>query len=38
MRWSLYNAFTELAKSRSLRAQIEDTLRVTGVFQRVLGL
>lgn len=36
--WSLYNAFTELAKSRSPRAQIEDTLRVTGVFRQVLGL
>lgn len=36
--WSLYNAFTELAKSRSPRAQIEDTLQVTGVFRRVLGL
>lgn len=35
--WSLYNAFTELAKSRS-PAQIEDTLRVTRVFRRVIGL
>lgn len=35
--WSLYNAFTEFAKSRSPRAQIEDTLQVTGVFRRVLG-
>jgi hypothetical protein len=36
--WSLFNAFTELAKSQSPRTQIEDTLRVTGVFRRVLGL
>jgi hypothetical protein len=36
--WSLFNAFTELAKSRSPRAQIEDTLRVTEVFRRELGL
>jgi hypothetical protein len=36
--WSLYNAFTEHAKSRSPGAQFEDTLRVTGVFRRVLGL
>jgi len=36
--WSLYNAFTDLAKSRSPRAQIEDTLQVTAVFRRVLKL
>jgi hypothetical protein len=36
--WSLFNAFTEIQKSRSPRAQMEDTLRVTGVFRRVLGL
>jgi uncharacterized protein DUF932 len=35
--WSLYNAFTEVVKSRSPRAQIEDTLRLTCVFRRVLG-
>jgi uncharacterized protein DUF932 len=35
--WSLYNAFTEVAKSRSPRAQIQDTLRLTHVFRRVLG-
>jgi hypothetical protein len=35
--WSLYNAFTELAKSRSPRGQMEDTLKVTGVFRRVLA-
>jgi hypothetical protein len=34
--WSLYNAFTEFAKSRSPRVQIEDTLRVTEVFRNVL--
>ncbi len=30
--WSLYNAFTEAQKSRSARAQIEETLRLTRVF------
>lgn len=36
--WSLYNAFTEVQKSRSPRAQIEDTLRVTRVFRKALGM
>jgi hypothetical protein len=36
--WSLYNAFTEIAKSRSPRAQIEGTLRVTDIFRRVPAL
>jgi hypothetical protein len=36
--WSLYNAFTEVQKCRSPRAQIEDTLRLTRVFRRVLSL
>ena len=34
--WSLFNAFTEVAKSRSPRAQLDGTLRVTGVFRWVL--
>jgi hypothetical protein len=36
--WSLFNAFTEVLKSRSPRAQIADTLRLTGVFRRELDL
>jgi len=36
--WSLYNAFTELAKSTSPRAQVEDTLRLTQVFRQELKL
>jgi hypothetical protein len=33
--WSLFNAFTEVAKSQRPRSQIENTLRVTGVFRRI---
>jgi hypothetical protein len=36
--WSLYNAFTEVQKSFSPRQQMEDSLRLTGVFRRVLQL
>lgn len=36
--WSLYNAFTEVQKSRSPRAQMEDTLRLTQVFRTALCL
>ena len=36
--WSLYNAFTEVQKSRSPRAQMEDTLRLTRVFRKALEL
>jgi hypothetical protein len=36
--WSLYNAFTEVQKVRSPRAQMDDTLRLTGVFREVLAL
>jgi hypothetical protein len=36
--WSLYNAFTGLAAARNPRAQIEDTLRVTGLFRKILAL
>ncbi len=36
--WSLFNAFTEAAKQRSPRAQIEDTLRLTTVFRTALEL
>lgn len=36
--WSLYNAFTEVQKARSPRAQMDDTLRLTGVFREVLAL
>lgn len=35
--WSLYNAFTEVQKSRSPRAQIEGNLRLTEVFRNVLS-
>lgn len=31
--WSLYNAFTEILKSRSPRAQMENTLRLTSLFR-----
>ncbi|MFH1680622.1 MAG: DUF932 domain-containing protein [Candidatus Eisenbacteria bacterium] len=34
--WSLYNAFTEILKSRSARAQMEGTLRLTQVFRQTL--
>ncbi len=33
--WSLYNVFTELVKSRSPRAQVEGTLRLSRVFREV---
>ena len=36
--WSLFNAFTEVTKSRSPRAQIEGTLRLTCVFRESLDL
>lgn len=36
--WSLYNAFTEVQKSRSPRAQIEGNLRLTEVFRTALSL
>ncbi|MEO8501810.1 MAG: DUF932 domain-containing protein [Vicinamibacteria bacterium] len=32
--WSLYNAFTEVLKSRSPRAQMENTLRLTSLFRQ----
>jgi hypothetical protein len=35
--WSLFNVFTEMVKSRSPRAQVEGTLRLTGVFRSVVG-
>jgi hypothetical protein len=35
--WSLYNAFTEVQKSRSPRAQIEGNLRLTEVFRSALS-
>src|SRR6266850_1232542 len=31
--WSLFNAFTEVQKSRSPQLQIDDTLRLTGCFR-----
>jgi len=34
--WLLFNAFTEVLKTRSPRQQMEDTLRLTHVFRRVL--
>ncbi len=36
--WSLFNAFTEVQKSRSPRAQMENTLRLTTTFREVLEL
>jgi hypothetical protein len=36
--WSLLNAFTEVTKSRSPRAQIEGTLRLTRMFRETLDL
>ena len=36
--WSLYNAFTSVMKSRSPRAQMEDTLRLSEVFRDALPL
>ena len=36
--WSLYNAFTEVQKSRSPRSQMDDSLRLTMVFRRTLEL
>jgi hypothetical protein len=36
--WSLYNAFTEVQKQRSPQAQMDDTLRLTNTFRRVLTL
>jgi hypothetical protein len=36
--WSLLNAFTEVTKSRSPRAQIEGTLRLTRMFREKLSL
>lgn len=33
--WSLFNAFTETAKSRSPRAQMEGSLRLSNVFRNV---
>lgn len=35
--WSLYNVFTELVKSRSARAQMEGTLRLSGVFRDIVA-
>lgn len=35
--WSLYNVFTEMVKSRSPRAQIDGTLRLSRVFREVAG-
>ncbi len=36
--WSLFNAFTEVGKTRSPRQPVEDPLRLTQVFREVLGL
>jgi hypothetical protein len=35
--WSLFNAFTEVQKSRSPRVQMDSGLRLSGVFRRVLA-
>jgi hypothetical protein len=35
--WSLYNAFTEAAKDRSLNSVITSTIGLTGLFNRVFG-
>jgi hypothetical protein len=36
--WSLFNAFTEVQKTRSARAQVEDGLRLSRLFREVLSL
>lgn len=36
--WLLFNAFTEVMKTRSPRQQMEDSLRLTGVFREALPL
>lgn len=36
--WSLFNAFTEIAKGRSPRAQVETGLRLSSTFRGVLAL
>jgi hypothetical protein len=36
--WSLFNTFSELVKSRSPRAQMDGTLRLTDVFRQTLNL
>ena len=36
--WSLFNAFSEVQKTRSARAQMEDTLRLSHLFRRELQL
>ena len=36
--WSLFNAFTEVEKSASPRAQMEGTLRLSSLFRRELQL
>lgn len=36
--WSLFNAFTEVQKSASPRAQMEDSLRLSSLFRKVLKL
>lgn len=35
--WSMFNAFSGVTKSQSPRAQIDNTLRLTGVFRDVLS-
>jgi hypothetical protein len=34
--WLLFNAFTEVLKTRSPRQQMEDSLRLSNVFRRAL--
>ena len=36
--WSLFNAFTEVQKGASPRAQMEGTLRLSSLFRRELSL
>jgi hypothetical protein len=36
--WSLFNAFTEVGKSRSPRVQLDSGLRLSSTFRDVLGL
>jgi hypothetical protein len=36
--WSLFNAFTEVQKTRSARAQVEDGLRLSHLFRTALPL
>jgi hypothetical protein len=36
--WSLFNAFTEVAKGSGARAQVEGSLKLSSIFRRELKL